>query len=467
MRGGLRTRLSLSIALVVLLTVAPVSFLANIIIGRQFERNVSEREAERAALIADTIGHQYSGDNAGLGEWDMEFIHGVGMYALYDGYIVKVYDADGAAVWDAENHDMTLCEHIMGDIAARMGARRPGIGGGFAARAYPLAANGKTVGFVEISYYGPYFLSGEDFRFLDALNAALVSIGALATLAAVAAGWLLARRVASPVTKAAQMARRISGGDYAVRLEDGTKTREIRDLVESVNRLADALSEQERLRRRLTADVAHELRTPITVAASHLEAMIEGVWAPDAPALQSVYEEIGRLGTLAGDLESLARAESAGFSLQKTKLDMLAAARAAAAGLEIEARRKNIELTVGGEPSPVLADRDRIISVISNLLTNAIKYTPENGHISVTVRSRESVCELIVSDDGAGIPEKDLPLIFERFYRADVSRSRATGGSGVGLAIVKSVVAAHGGEVFAESELGRGSKFTVSLPAAH
>ncbi|MDR2421253.1 MAG: HAMP domain-containing histidine kinase [Oscillospiraceae bacterium] len=459
---SLKTQLSLSIALIALLTVAAVSALANISIRRQFERHVAERERTRAEAVADTLGHQYDELSQ---EWDTDFIHGVGMYALYDGYIVKVYDKDGAAVWDAENHDMSLCEHIVSDISGRMDARRPDVNGGFAARTYPLTADGAVIGAVEISYYGPYFLSGGDFRFLDALNAALVAIGAAATAAAVAAGWLLARRTALPVARAAETAKRISGGDYGVRIESGAGTREARDLTEAVNHLAETLGEQERLRRRLVMDIAHELRTPVAAAGAHIEAMMEGVWASDKETLGSVYEELGRLGTLIGGLGRLARTESESETLNKTEVCLLDIARAAASEAEPGARRKNIRLIVKGERAAVTGDRDKLIGAVSNLLTNAVKYTPENGNVSVTVRDRGSSREITVEDDGIGIPEDDLPRVFERFYRVDKSRNRDTGGFGIGLAIVRSVALAHGGSVSASSEPGRGSRFTVTLPA--
>ncbi|MDR3287827.1 MAG: HAMP domain-containing protein, partial [Peptococcaceae bacterium] len=444
MRHSLRSQLTLTILLIVLFTVALISFLTNRLIGQQFEAYVWEQEKTKATDIADNLSRQYDELTQ---SWNLDFVHGVGMYSLYDGYIIQVYDRDGASVWDAENHDMSLCRQIMDEISARMESKRPQVGGAFTSQSYDLTANGQTVGSVTVSYYGPYFLNDSDFRFLDTLNTVLIAIGGLSLLLSLAAGWILARRLARPISKTAYIAKQIAQGNYDIRFEGRTKTKELDDLVAAINQLADALSEQEHLRKRLSADVAHELRTPLTAVGSHLEAMIEGVWQPTPERLQSCHEEIGRLGKLVADLERLTQAESETLTLHRSLVDLAAIARAASDSLALELKKKNLTLVVNGESALVFADGDRISQVAANLLSNAIKYTPENGLIRVTTRDTADNGVLIVEDDGIGIPAKDLPFIFERFYRTDQSRTRSTGGTGIGLAIVKSIVQAHGGSV--------------------
>jgi signal transduction histidine kinase len=191
---------------------------------------------------------------------------------------------------------------------------------------------------------------------------------------------------------------------------------------------------------------------------------MEGVWEPTPERLKSCYEEIGRLSGLVSDLEKLSQAENDGTNLRKTPVDLLEAARAVSAGFARGCAKKHIALAVAGASAVVLADKDRISQVIANLLANAVRYTPENGHIRITARDTPEHGVLAVEDDGIGISEQDLPLIFERFYRADASRTRKTGGAGIGLAIVRSIVAAHDGTVTAESRMGHGSRFTVMLP---
>lgn len=458
---SLRTQITLSIAFAVLVTVSLISFLANTMINKQFEAYVAERQKARAADIAASLQGQYNGLT---GAWDTGYVHGVGMYALADGYIVKVADQNGKTVWDAENHDMTLCRQIMADITRRMEKERPEVEGDFASHQYDLIEKGQKVGSVSIRYYDPYFLSENEFFFLDSLNVLLAAIGTFSLLFALASGWFLARRIARPIIKTADIAKQIAGGDYAIQFEGKTKTRELDNLVSSINHLAESLEKQESLRKQLTADVAHELRTPLASIGSHLEAMLEKVWEPTPQRLKSCYEEILRLGKIVADLERLQRAESGDPDIQKTETDLLRLARSVCASFESRLAGKNLKFEIKGEPSFIYIDKDRIGGVISNLMSNAIKYTPEGGRIEISVKDLADASLLTVEDDGIGIPEEELPFIFERFYRADKSRNRDTGGAGIGLAVVKSVINAHGGSITAESRPGQGSRFRITLP---
>jgi signal transduction histidine kinase len=216
------------------------------------------------------------------------------------------------------------------------------------------------------------------------------------------------------------------------------------------------LEQQEKLRKDLTADVAHELRTPLTSIGTHLEAMSMGIFEPTSQRLQSCCDEVMRLSKLVSDLETLSKYEN-GLKLERQEIDLLEVVNGAAA---LSGRA----IAVSGGPVIISADRDRIAQVVANLLSNAEKYTPAEGEIGVSVDANEAQATITVTDSGAGIAQEDLPYIFERFYRTDKSRTRKTGGAGIGLAIVRSIVSAHGGRVAAASEPGRGSVFTVVLP---
>jgi signal transduction histidine kinase len=417
-----------------------------------------EQQKTRSADIAASLSHDGGGPL-----WAPDLLHAVGMSALYDGYIIRVYTRDGALVWDAENHDMALCRQIMGEITERT-RRYSHSEGRMLSQEHELWRGGQKIGFVTISYLGPYFLSENDFQFLSALNGILIAIGALSVLLAAVTGRLLARRIARPIVKTAEIAKRIAAGDYETRFAGDTHIQEIGELVTAVNSLSAALSEQEALRRQLVADVAHELRTPIFTVSAYLETMLEGIWEATPERIKSCYDEISRLSALLAELEKLAQLESAELDLNKTPVDLLAAAQSVARSLEIELEQKNLSFALSGPPTVVAADRERVLQILFNLISNAAKYTPPGGHIQVEVGATDRAGVISVADDGAGVPEDELPFIFERFYRADKSRNRLTGGSGIGLAIVKSIVTAHGGEVTVVSRLDQGSRFTVSLP---
>jgi signal transduction histidine kinase len=458
---GLRGQLSLAIALIVLLTVGLAALLANNLIGRQFERYVTNQQDQRIQDIVGGLDAQYNP----LAGWNESLVHAAGMYALYNGYIVKVYDQKGRTVWDAENHDMALCGSIMGEISERMSHWRSAANGRRMSRKLDLTYNGKNVGTVVVSYYGPFFFTENDFEFLNTLNIALAATAGIALLVALGVGMLLASRIARPVVRTAAIAGRIAAGDYQVRYEGRTGSRELTELVQSVNQLAAALESQEALRRRLTGDVAHELRTPLASVGAHLEAMIDGVWSATPERLTGLQEEVQRLTGLVKDLEALADAESGDLKLETGPVELNGLAREVGRKFELELSKKRLAFEVEGE-ALALGDRARLHQVLTNLIGNAVKYTPEGGHIRVSAYPEGGQAVVEVRDDGIGIPQDALKLIFERFYRVDPSRNRRTGGAGIGLAIVQSIVRAHGGTVEAESWEGQGSRFVVKLPAA-
>lgn len=458
---SLRSLLTFSIALIVLITVAMAGLLGNALIGRRFEQYMTLQQTER---IQDIVGGLEALYTPGDG-WNETLVYAAGMSALYSGYIIKVYDVEGAMVWDAEHHDTALCGRIMDEISVRMSRWHEGAGGHLVSERHQLLYEGREIGSVTIGYYGPYFFTETDFEFINALGAALGITAAVALVFAAGVGALMAARIAQPVVKSAGIAGRIAAGDYEARYEGQTDSRELVALTQSINSLAATLQAQEALRKRLTGDVAHELRTPLAAVSAHLEAMTEGVWEPTPDRLRSCQEEIERLGALVSDLEALAGVESGDMKLELSDVDLSALARDAGRRFELEIQKKRLSFVVEGE-AVARGDASRLSQVVANLMSNAVKYTPEGGHIRALVRREGAWAVLEFADDGIGIPENALPLVFERFYRVDKSRSRRTGGAGIGLAIVQSIVRAHGGTVEARSREGEGSRFIVRLPAA-
>lgn len=460
MKHSLRTKFFLTFALVLLLTIGLISLLSNFFIEKQFTNYLAVQQDKRTLEIADNLSQQY---DSVAKTWDADFVHTIGMYALNDGYLISVMDAEGQIIWDAQTCDMSLCEQVTDEINQRMTMLHPDREGEFTEKSLSLIKNNEIIGTVQISYYGPYFLNEDDFQFLKSLNTILIGIGLFSLFFSFILGTFLAKRLSSPILKTINVAKEISDGDYAVRIKESSKTRELDELIVAINLLADSLGKQEALRKQLTADVAHELRTPLTSVGTHIEAMIEGVWEPTTERLQSCYDEILRIGKIIQDLESLAKVESENVKLQKSKINIIEAIEKALNSLAAEIKKKNLDVVTTGMGSDVEADLNRITQVLINLISNAVKYTPEGGMIEVNLSESDADLKIQVKDNGVGIGEEDLPFIFERFYRADKSRNRMTGGTGIGLAIVKSIVGAHGGTVDVESRLNEGSCFTISL----
>lgn len=461
MKQKLRTQLSLGFALIVLLTVALISLASNSLVRGQFEKYVVNKQKTFADGLASGLADQY---DAETGEWNLDYIHGFGMYALKDGYIIKIYDMDHAVVWDAEDHDMTYCHQIMNDIQMQMSKRR--IDGELITNHYDLEQSGSLIGHVDINYYSPYYSNENEFQFIESLNQILLIVGVASLAGAVMAGAFLAKRIAAPIAKTTEIAKEISEGNYGIRFEAKVGTRELIELTQSVNQMAAALEKQEAIRRRMTMDVAHELRTPIANVSSYLEAIIEGVWEAAPERLQRCYEELSRISELIADLEELGQIENENLKLQFRQVELLELADRVKDSFETALKEKQICCTVEGEALFVLGDKKRLYQVVYNLLSNAVKYTPEGGTICVRIGKEAGMVKLTVRDSGIGISAQELPFVFERFFRADRSRNRRTGGSGIGLSIVKAIVLAHGGTVSVESEVGQGSTFTVVLPSS-
>ena len=463
MKQKISAQLAAGFAFIVLITVAVISITANGLISHQFEQYVAQQRKMSSEQLAQSLSFQYHAED---GTWNVDYIHGLGMYALKDGYLIRLSDAEGQVIWDAENHDMTLCHQIMQDIRTQMSQRRPDLDGNFTTYRYDLKQNDEVIGYLDVSYYSPYYLNESDFRFLDSLNRILLVVGICAAVAAAAAGAVLAKSLSVPLLKVTEITRKISDGDYGARLEtENGQTQEIAALSGAVNHMAESLERQETLRRRLTSDVAHELRTPVANVSLNLEMMLDEVWEPTKDRLQSCYEELGRISGIISDLEKLRQMEAENMNLELEPVNLLELAQAVETAFEPDLKKKKLTCEVSGEAAAVMGDQRRLHQVIFNLVSNAVKYSTEGGTIQIRVKQEKHKAVLIVEDQGIGMAEEELPLIFERFYRTDLSRSRKTGGAGIGLAIVKAIVQAHQGTVTVTSKVGCGSRFTVTLPA--
>jgi two-component system, OmpR family, sensor histidine kinase BaeS len=457
---SLRAKLSVSYILVALVCVLLISILANVFLDKQFRVYILKNLDNKNKQVVSLISRQYSPEN----EWNHADITEIGINALEQGLIIKLQDTTGRVIWDATVHNNGLCQEMIMHMAQNMASRYPNWKGSYVENRYPIVYNFKTVGMVQIGYYGPFYFNDTDLSFINTLNQLLMGVTVLALFLALMAGGYMAKRLSTPISKVINTARQIAGGNLEARSLEKTNVREINQLTTAINDLAETLQQQESLRKRLTADVAHELRTPLATLQSHLEAMIDGIWKFDLTRLKSCHEEILRINRMVKDLERLAKYERETLDLNKTQFDLMELMKQVVMNFETEFQNKGVKLNLAGAEPLVYADRDKISQVMINLISNALKFTPKGGEVGVTIEDTPGGIKIRVKDNGAGIAPGDLPYIFERFYRADQSRNRMTGGTGIGLAIVKAIVEAHQGSVTVESEVGVGSEFVVELP---
>ena len=322
---------------------------------------------------------------------------------------------------------------------------------------------GSTSGMDEMMS-GPMMGTRED-AFLADMRQSLWISGGLVAAAALVLAVILARQITGPVRRLAAATTDIAGGKLDSRIEN-TGSDELGQLAQSFNSMAATLQRQEEERRSMLADIAHELRTPLSVLRGNLEAMLDGLLEPRREQLSVLHEQSVALSRLIDDLRTLSLASEGHLELHRQPTDIAELARRVVAEMEGAAGEHQVSLSVEAPRKlPRLAlDSDRINQVLRNLIDNALRYTPAGGRVTLTVDTRAPGVAVTVADTGTGLAPEDLPHVFDRFYRADGSRTRATGGSGLGLAIVRQLVEAHGGEVRAESEPGRGSAFSVALP---
>ncbi|MCW5860752.1 MAG: HAMP domain-containing protein [Caldilineales bacterium] len=304
--------------------------------------------------------------------------------------------------------------------------------------------------------------------FHQAINEVMLVAILAGSVAAIAVSAFTSRRITQPLRAMTQASQRIAGGDYHQRVPVVSDD-ELGDLAESFNRMAAALEQTEQRRLDLIGNVAHELRTPLSNIRSTLEALTDGVLAPEPATFLNVQHETARLQRLVQDLEELSRAEAGQIPLKQQAVAIGELIEAAVARLHPQFGDKGVSLrsAIGADLPAVWADPGRITQVLLNLLGNALQYTPPGGDVVVQANQQYAQVLVVVKDSGIGIAESDLPHIFERFYRAEKSRSRVGGGSGIGLTISKHLVEAHGGRIWAQSlGPGQGSSFFFTLPLA-
>jgi len=301
-------------------------------------------------------------------------------------------------------------------------------------------------------------------------NRSLWLAGGTAGLLAVAVGLVLARRLSHPLQELHDAVTRVAGGDF--QQEVGPRgVGELEDVASAFNSMAHRLRESERQRQELLAAIAHELRTPLAIIEGNLEAMLDGVRAPTPDLIATLHTQSALLSQLITDLRDLSLADARQLSLRRRSVDLAVLCQESVDAMKVwtDERKVSTSVRVEGETTAAV-DPDRLRQVVQNLLHNAVRFTPPGGQVTVIVRGatvdQDRWVTVEVEDDGPGIPAEDLSRIFEPFYRVDPSRSRASGGTGMGLAVVKLLVEVHGGSVRAESRPAGGSRFIVQLPAS-
>ena len=361
---------------------------------------------------------------------------------------VVLLDASGKVIADtgrASTGEIHLPEHLKNGV--------------------PITLNRQSVGTILVGSMIEPVLNPADEDFLNSVNFSILITSLVVGLLALIFGSLLFRQITSPLRALSQSAEAIAGGELGQRVEVRSED-EIGRVAQSFNRMAESLAQSDVQRRHIIADIAHELRTPLTVIQGNLEALMDGVYELTPENVASVHRQTMVLSRLVADLRDLALAEAGQLQLERKPLSLWEVIAQVGESLEAQAHGKGVTLKFEKPDTlpQVKADEQRMAQVLFNLISNALRHTSSGGTITTSAELRDGRVVVSVRDTGMGIAPEDLPHVFERFYRADHSRTRATGGSRLGLTIAKQIVEAHGGQIWAQSWLGAGSTFAFSLP---
>jgi signal transduction histidine kinase len=443
MLHSFRFRVLVALILVIVVAVGVVAFLASRATSGEFERYVERGGMQRHERVEVSLAGYYTQNRS----WSdvQPWVEQLGQIT---GERIVLANGEGQIIADSANK-------LVGQTVGQYWAE-------------PVAFIGlrgaPPVGVVYTNPLGPPDDPQRE-DFLASINRALLLAAGVAGLAAMLLTVVLSRPILGPVEALTAAARRMERGDLSQRVEVRSND-EIGELAQAFNAMANGLTHLEELRRNMVSDVAHELRTPLSNIRGYLEAVQDGIVEPKPEVIGSLHEEAMLLNRLVDDLQELSLAEAGQLRLERQPVAPADLVNKATDAARAQAAAKGIALQVDLPEDLSLVDVDpqRIGQVLGNLLRNALTHTPPGGEVIITARSGESEVEVSVSDTGEGIPFEHLPYIFERFYRADKSRSRATGGTGLGLAIARQLVEAHGGTIGVESTPGEGAVFWFTLP---
>ena len=373
---------------------------------------------------------------------------------------VQLAEADGRVVFDSDS----------GKTGKQLSRRE-------LANAFTIkdANNSEEIGYLLLFFSVTAPLGEREQQFLDRVEQVLLVNTALAVVLIVGVGAFLSRRLNAPLQRLVVAAQAVADGDLDQQVEEGGSV-EVAEVAQAFNEMTAALQEAETLRQNMVADVAHELRTPLSVLQGNLWAILNDTYPLEKAEISRLYDETRLLSRLVEDLRELALADAGQLYLDLRPTDVAPIIRHTVEnfGLAAEAQEVSLAVQLADDLAPVQADADRIAQVLRNLLANALRHTPSGGSVMVSASATDGALEIAIADTGVGIAPEDLAHVFERFWRADPARARSraggeerlAGGSGLGLSVAQSLVEAQGGRIWVESRLGEGTVFRFTLPFA-
>lgn len=454
----IRYKLSIAITASSLLALIMTYIIINFNINQQYSLYIRSNQVSRDERIVGEFRDAYV-SNAGQG-WTVESGTGVIREAQVAGFSVKLEDALGRTIWQLEP------ETIISELNAKQPVGAPPITiEQFSFGRHSVIVDGETVGHVTIGQYTPLLISKNEEQFVFSLTMSVLASAIIGSLLIFLFALFLSKQLSGPISSIAHTSSMLSRGKFKSRENIQTDIVEIEELRQSINFLGTKLEQQDKLRKRLISDISHELRNPLNVLQTNLEAMIDGVIPTTPQRLASLNNEVIRFGQLLENLNVLKEFEQASLTQEYKPVNLMALCKDIYNNYLGTATEKQLELSFEyyhKDQYTILGDYHGLYQVVTNLMHNAMKFTPPGGRIELTLKKDPRVVLLEISDTGRGIPEADLPNIFERFYRVDPSREEIEG-SGIGLTIVRRIMDSHNAGIHVKSKEGQGTTFTLTF----
>lgn len=464
MKRTIKWQLLLSFVSLSFILVGAFSWITLNLLESHFADYVRERQESELEEYSTDLENLYQQN--GTWEENSQAIQRVGRNALQQSVIVRIFDEDGQLLWSPSASEEEDAKNKVQDHLLHMEQMVGGMESDYVQSRSPLYDGTEEIGMMEIQSVGPYAYTEHDALFISDMESKLVLVAFFSLLIPLFFALLVAKKLSSPIVTINDFTKEIAKGRYSSLSLEETGIREIDDLLVSVNDLSLQLQHQQKIRNRLSSDIAHEIRTPLTTLKGNIEAMIDGVWEISEERLYRCYEEVSRITRLIGEIDRINELESQESQLQKTTFDLTELAQQIVDNFQPMLVENKLNCSVGGDRVFISADRDKIHQVLTNLLANAIKFTPSGGRIDLYVSQSKGTTSFRIIDNGQGIPPEEVGQIFERFYMAEPSRNSKLGGQGIGLSIVKGIVNAHQGTISVDSIYGKGTTFTINLPKA-
>lgn len=449
----LSRKLILGFTFLILVFIVITSFISNLMINNKFENYLVEEQQSKLKQICDEINGLYNKNGYKLYERE------INSYASLENVYIEIKDLNGNTLYTSTNRNG------MGGMHRRMMRMHGMPDGNYVEMSCPLLEGEKEVGELIIGYIDNAYLTESAVIFKNTLIKSFFISAIFTILLGLGTSIILSKSLTMPLLEIRNTATEIRKGNLNKKSNVNTSTIEILELSDSINYLGETLAKQEDIRKKYASNISHELRTPLATLKSHLEAIIDGIWEPSEEHLDILMKEIDRLSNLVDDLKDSFRTEELEPFLNRSRFNLSKELQDAITtfiplytkeGFIINSNiENNIQITM---------DKDKLKQIIYNLLSNSIKYLHKDGEVLVTLVKNNNNAIIEVKDNGTGIKEKDLPYIFDRFYRSDDSIKEDTRGSGLGLSIVKSIVDAHGGTIDIMSNYGVGTTVTIILP---